>query len=158
MAMHPKLQKQTDDHIKRFGRTVIGVFDDGSGEVPFMYTIGNCHKGGTMPELLLVGICTEQGRDLLNVASDVQNQRERAIEDGELVSIGGQFPLKAIDVSNAHVRDEYTIQAGQYYGDEGYPVIQLLMCDKEGRFPGEPKCARPYSGQPLLNKKPRARK
>ena len=155
MAMHPKLQKQTDDHVKQFGRTVIGVFDDEG--TPFMYTIGNCLKPG-MPDLLLVGICSEQGKDMLNIASDVQNQRERAIEDGELVSIGGQFPLKAIDVSNAHVRDEYTIQAGQYYGDEGYPVIQLLMCDKEGRFPGEPGCARPYSRQPLLNKKRRARK
>ena len=142
------IRRKTRDLIKKHGRSVIGVF--GEGAMPFAYTIGNHARG--MPEIVLVGLCDENAMGLLNLASEIQNRRGRPLGDGEVVSLGegAKFAVKFIDASNTHTRDEYTIQAGQYWGRQDYAVRQLLMPDKLGRFPDDPACARPYSDQPLL--------
>jgi Domain of unknown function (DUF4262) len=43
-----------------------------------------------------------------------------------------------------------TIQAGQFYGTEEYPVQQVLIPDPDGRFPGDPNCQPPYCRFPVL--------
>jgi hypothetical protein len=40
--------------------------------------------------------------------------RGRAFDDGELVSLGGKFPLKVITANDDRAQSEFTIQAGQY--------------------------------------------
>jgi hypothetical protein len=61
------------------------------------------------------------------------------------VSLGGKYPVKVIDVSGAVIYDEYTCQVGHFYGTDDYAVQQMLIPDREGKYPGDPGCAEPYA-------------
>src|SRR5262249_23556995 len=137
-----RLQADIRDDIRRCGRSVLCVGEPGSP--PFAYTIGNWDKG--LPELLLIG--TTHGSPL-NELSQEMIKRDCAFEQGELVHLGGKFPVKII-TANESARTDYTIQAGQYHGTEDYPVQQVLIPDRSGRFPDEPECQRPYCEIPVL--------
>ena len=132
----------------RTSRPVIGVFGD-KDEMSFAYTIGNHVRG--LPEMLIVApMRHEDMMSLLNyAAATLATKGPHQVADGELVDIGGTFPMKARPVGS-FVRQKYTIQAGQYWRNERYDVIQLLLCDKEGRYPDDPDCDARYAEQPVL--------
>jgi hypothetical protein len=52
--------------------------------------------------------------------------------------------------ANASAREEYTIQAGEHFGHDEYKVMQVLIPDEDGRFPGEDGCEEPYASVPVL--------
>jgi hypothetical protein len=137
--------RRTAAHIKREGRSIVAVFvaeeDDGP---PFSYTIGNHLKG--LPELLVIG--TAQGV-FLNTLSHLMIAAGHGFEDGETVRMLGSKEVKLIRASAA-AREEYTIQAGEHFGHQNYSVMQVLMPDKQGRFPGEDGCDEPYASVPVL--------
>src|SRR5438034_11618292 len=103
------------------------------GRPSFAYTIGNWLA--KLPELLIIG--TTKG-SVLNDLSQKMIERGSAFDDGEIVSLGGRFPVKIINADERAQRD-YTIQAGQYLGGEYYTVQQVLACDRNGRFPDHPE-------------------
>jgi hypothetical protein len=80
----------------------------------------------------------------------IMRERGTPFTDGELVSLGGKFPVKVVDIDAERARREYTVQAGQYYDDENYEVQQVLVPDRNGRFPGEPEVQAPFSDVPIL--------
>jgi hypothetical protein len=138
--------RRTAAHIKREGRSIVAVFvadeDDGP---PFSYTIGNHLKG--LPELLVIG--TPQGF-FLNTLSHLMIAAGHGFEDGETVRmLGSKVPVKLIHASAA-AREEYTIQAGEHFGHDEYEVMQVLIPDKQGRFPGDEDCEEPYASVPVL--------
>lgn len=140
--------------IEGYGQSLIGVGsgvcdccdDDEVAEYPFIYTIGNSTKG--LPELLVIGFADSRFGSLLNHICDVQRERG-AFKDGQLIDIGGKVPLKAV-LANEVAKTEYTIQVGRYLESEEYEVIQLLVPDPQGRFPGDPSCDEPYASVPVL--------
>jgi hypothetical protein len=138
------LHDNIDDDVRRDGRSVlcIGAEDDSP---PFAYTIGNALVG--LPELLIIG--TLEG-GLLNDLSRIMLERGRAFDDGELVNLGGKFPVKIITADVGRAQHDYTIQAGQYLGVEDYPVLQVLVPDRNGRYPDDAECQRPYANMPVL--------
>jgi hypothetical protein len=135
-----KMHEDVDRDIQQHGRSIMGVGDD----PPFAYTIGNWKVG--LPELLVIG--TREAGFLNNLSEQMLN-RGTAFANGELVSLGGRFPLKVI-VANKTARDQYTIQAGQHFGTEDYALLQLLIPDRNGVFPDEPGCMQPHSRMPVL--------
>jgi hypothetical protein len=146
---HEWIKKQ----IRRHGVAVISVRPD-PGAAPdamcFHYTVG-LHGDG-LPELLLIG-----GEDLsraLEVLADlaeVMRERPARFADGELVSLGGKYPVKVINVGHANldeawtVRMRYTCAVQYFYGTIEYDVQQMLVSDLRGRYPGNPACAEPYA-------------
>ena len=136
----------TAEHIARQGRSIIGVCSCAGDEgFPFSYTIGNYIKG--LPELLIIG---SGSAPYLNDLSRLMIAAGKPFEDGEMIHLLMlTLPLKMIRAS-AIAQEEYTIQAGQYFGHENYAVMQAVLPDKEGRFPGEEGCQPPYSLFPIL--------
>jgi hypothetical protein len=126
--------------IERDGRQILGVFD----EPPFAYTIGNELKG--LPELLFIGGARNSG--FLNILSDMMIERGVRFTDGEIVDIGGKYPIKIIN-ANATAQAEYTIQAGVFYGHDLYQVQQVLVPDRHGHFPDDLQCD-PHYRMPVL--------
>lgn len=127
----------------------MGVFSTKEGERSFAYTIGNCEKG--LPELLVIG---DHDAWYLNQFSQMMIDRGQAFEHGERVSLGeGGLPCMMLE-ANESVKSEYTIQATQYYGDAAaYDVMQVVIPDKQGRFPGEDGCAEPFASTPVFPKR-----
>lgn len=136
----------TAEHIRTAGRSIIGVSpcvgDDG---VPFSYTIGNHLKG--LPELLIIG---SGHAPYLNDLSRLMIARGKAFDDGELVKpLILTLPVKMIRAGDL-ARDQYTVQAGEYFGHQDYALMQAVLSDREGRFPGDAGCQKPWSQFPIL--------
>lgn len=140
-ALHQTIQQ----NIAKHGRHIFCIFDN---EPPFLYTIGN-HEWG-LPELLIVGDSDDTFAHVLNRLSQMMRDPKRgAFRHGELVSLGGKFPIKVVDAS-ARAKQEFTLVVGHYYGTENYRVQQIVLCDPQGKFPGDPGCAEPYASQQVL--------
>lgn len=128
------IREGIEKDIARCGRHVIGV-SDGPPEPAFAYTVGNWTRG--LPELLIIGTCREVG--FLNALSEEMLRRGQAFGDGELVELTNwSAPFKLINAS-FRAQDEFTIQAGVFYGTDNYPVQQILFHDRHGHFPDEPE-------------------
>jgi hypothetical protein len=144
---HHELHENIAGDIRRDGRSVLCIGREEDSPA-FAYTIGNALKN--LPELLMIGNIS--AAYLLNDLSQRMIGRGGAFDDGELVDVGGKFPLKVINADSERTQRDYTIQVGEHLGHENYAVQQVLICDKEGRFPDDPECARPYSTVPVLKK------
>lgn len=138
-------------NIVKHGRSIQavgGTEQDAPGTQPFMYTVGNHGRG--FPELLIVGIDKAAFGGVLNRLSEIQIQRNKAFEDEELVSVGGQFPLRIIDTGEIGHKD-YAYFARIYYDSDSVEVRQVLLPDTKGRWPDTPGCDAPYRDQPILS-------
>lgn len=111
------------------------VEDD--GEPPFTYTVGNHERG--MPELLIVGFWHPVLLQVLNLMGQMQRDRGKGFEVGELVDYGADVPAR-IGPASYDVRDEYTRLVSVYYDTEAYNVVQVLLADPGGRYPDDPNC------------------
>jgi hypothetical protein len=114
---------------------------------PFIYTIGNHERG--LPELLFVCDATEGFGATVNALGELQRNRDIAFAPDEIVSLGGRFPVRILD-AGAPGREEFAVQAGVFYETEDFEVRQILLCDEEGRWPGDQLCAEPFASQPVL--------
>ena len=138
-----RLHEQIAAHIVDFGQSLVAVDE---GDERFLYTVGN-HAAG-LPELLLVGVNPSSFFRVLNHLGQMQRDLGRGFEDGELVEMGGRFPVKASHCGRVGA-ERYAIQAEVHCGEE-VSVVQILIPDTQGRFPGEEGCDEPYASQPVL--------
>lgn len=124
-------------NIDRTGQHIFGIFGgpgDGDG---WFYTIGNANRG--LPELLLIGSFPPAlGNRILNDLGTLMRERGVSFDEG-LLDIDWSFPFK-IRKAGGDVRDRFTIQAGQYLGHENYEVLQVMICDRNGKYPGDAGC------------------
>ena len=152
-TMHTEATKVRDPfysriakHIREHGWRLQGVLGD-EENFPFFYTIGNHQLG--LPELLLIG--SYDNADILNWVCDKLRRNARPFRDGELIYGYTKLPLKSLNAGD-EAKEQYTVQVGQYYGTENYAVLQIVIPDKSGRYPDDPKCDVPFCWIPLLRK------
>ena len=114
----------------------------------FCYSIGNQEKN--LPELLIFGVKPDDANVLVSALSDLMIENKRPFFDGEEINLGGEQSVTMRNCTKiAHM--QYTIQAGQFYGNEDYQVQQILIPDKKGRLPDHPHCHKDYK-VPVLKK------
>lgn len=127
-------QQQIQSNIDRVGQHVFGIFPTSPDDEGFLYTIGNALRG--LPELLIVGnIPLDIGCMILNVVGDHMRKSEKTLDEGFL-DLDWTFPFKIRKCSD-RAKEEYTVQCGQFLGREDYDVLQVMICDKAGKYPGE---------------------
>jgi hypothetical protein len=146
--------KDIRDTIKSEGRMVIGVFPTEKAELPFAfsYTIGNQAK--ELPELLVIG--SARGT-YLNEMSERMIKQGKAFDHGEVIETSAlmnapaskKYRIKIINATH-EAHENYTIQAGVYFGTQDYKVQQIILSDEEGRLPNEVGCAPGYAAIPIL--------
>jgi len=126
-------------NIARSGQHMFLIFAD--GETPaYAYSIGNALHG--LPELLLVGNFSPRlAGSVINDLGRKMREARRPLEGD--IDIGGQFPVR-VRRASAEARQRFTLQAGRYLRHEEYDVLQLLLCDAAGIYPGEPGCEPAY--------------
>ncbi len=126
--------------VELYGQSVIFVGDD----PPFQYTVGRSTRG--LPELLIIlPIHPQAGKALLNELDRLMPSR---LSSNTMVSVGGRYPVMLVD-ADASAKG-YTRLASALNGDAPYRVQQVILCDPEGRYPGDPGCDGIYAQQPLL--------
>jgi uncharacterized protein DUF4262 len=112
-----QLLRDIANDIREHGRSVLCIPGDADGS-GFAYTIGNweTHR---LPELLIIG--TTRGA-MLNPLSELMIERDHAFAEGEIVDLGGKYPVKII-TANERAQTDYTIQAGQFLGHESQGIV-----------------------------------
>ena len=151
-----RVHERINADINRVARSLMGVGDD----PPFCYSIGNYFQRWTvgpppgnvviMPELLVIG--TAKG-NFLNDLSNMMIEARQPFDDGQVVLMhGARQPVRIIRANN-DARTKYMIQAGVILRVNDYPVMQVLIPDTAGKFPGESGCAPPYSLWPVLHER-----
>lgn len=124
-----------EENIRRGGQHLQAVFADETNP-GFVYTIGNALHG--LPELLLIGnFAPRTLAPILNLLGDKMREAKAPLEGA--VDFGAKFPVLARRAS-PDARCRYTLQASRYLRHEEYDVVQLLLCDPAGIYPGEPGC------------------
>jgi len=128
--------------MRQSGRSVLCVGAD--VDTPsFAHTIGNALKG--LPELLIIG--THKGA-LLDDLSQKMIERGRAFDDGELVSLGGKFPVKIITTNDARAQSEFAIRP------VSSSIARITLCSKflsaiaTGAFPTTRNAGSPFPPSP----------
>ncbi len=125
------IQDYIDEKIETHGHAVIGV-------PGFAYTIGNALKG--LPELLLLGPFNPQiVCGILNDLSEHMREKGSPLPVG-LCSLSGYSHAFLVRLAGQKAKDEYTIQASAFYDHEDYKVLQILLCDRAGRYPDDEDC------------------
>lgn len=132
----PGKMRAVQQNIDAFGQHLFQVFGDADSSA-FAYTIGNAGQG--LPELLLIGnFPTNISAALLNELGAKMREDGRPLSVG-LVDIGWSVPVKT-RIAGPAARARFTIQASQYFGHDTYGVLQVMVCDETGKFPGEEGC------------------
>lgn len=142
-----QLREMIDHNVATTGRQLLSIADDPL----FIYTIGNALKGH--PELLVIGFGGPHIAEILNLLSDEALDADKPWVGGQVHMppwVESQTLRVKFVTPRYSVREEYTIQAGQYLGREDYPVLQVVLSDGEGRFPGDPLCDKDFSHQVLV--------
>ncbi|WP_337847815.1 DUF4262 domain-containing protein [Sphingomonas sp.] len=126
-------------NIARSGQHLFLVFAERDAPA-FAYTIGNALHG--LPELLLIGNYSPQiAASVLNDLGQRMRHSGRPLE-GE-VDIDAHYPVRVRHAA-PEARQHYTLQAGRYLRHEEYDVLQVLLCDPDGIYPGEQGCKPGY--------------
>ncbi len=116
--------------IEEYGQQIVSVMDT----PPFHYTIGNAEKG--LAELLLIGPFEPAiAGHLLNNLGELHRGRT-PLPLGENIDIGFTMPIRLHECAD-WVKGETTVQAGEYLGRQDYKVWQVIVPDKNGKFPGD---------------------
>lgn len=117
-------------HIANDGQHVFFI----GGYPAFSYTIGNHEQG--LPELLVIGSFPPAVvGGMLNQMGAMMREQGKAFDEG-LLDIEWSMPVKVRKATDA-AKSEYTIQVGQYYGSQDYSVLQVMVPDRDGRYPGD---------------------
>lgn len=131
------------ENILRTGRHIVGVFDPHGKETSFCYSVGNTVDG--LPEFLLIGnLPPSFCASIINMVSAVQNKAGAALGEGDLKLEDFPLPFRLRHCTDA-AKGRYTVQAGEYFGRQDYKVIQIMLCDKQNRYPGDEGCEYPFN-------------
>lgn len=132
--------REVKQNIDAFGQHLFQVFGEGA-EPGFTYTIGNADRG--LPELLLIGDFPSRiAAGLLNELGAKMREDGKPLATG-LIDIGWSIPFK-IRQTGSLARCRYTIQVDQYLGHDRYSVLQVMVCDENGYYPGDAGCNSRY--------------
>lgn len=137
--------KRIADDISKYGQHIVSVGqyadkthpDYSEDFQPFAYTIGNHEKG--LPELLYVGDIDDVYIQILNILGEMQRAQKKAFQHGEMIDYSAKFPARVID-AGLKGRKIYAFGVERYYNTEKFELLQVLLCDHNGKYPGEAGC------------------
>lgn len=131
--------EETARLVAKYGVAMTGVFDPKEEYPNYTYTVGLTAKG--LPELLFVGALPHQyeARLLNGLAQHLLNGDFVPTEGAEFfdAALTG-VPVRFHVVPVQSEQDPYPGDAMRLYG-EVVQVVQVLLPDKHGRYPGHPK-------------------
>lgn len=139
--MNSRIMEQVQKNIDTAGQHLFGIFGVDEGDVGFTYTIGNGNRD--LPELLLIGNYPQHlAVAILNELGAKQREEGRPLPEG-MLDIGWSYPFKIRKASDV-AKERFTIQATNYFGHADYDVLQVMICDPKGLYPGDHGCEPRY--------------
>jgi hypothetical protein len=134
------------EDIARHGLHLVGVFSDTGDEPPFTYTVGLLPTLGF--ELLVYGLPHEVAMVVLNdIGAHVRAGRGLHIDVPTT-----QFTNLPIKFMICGEKAQEVNGVARRFHQSKVPMVQLVLCDRAGKFPGEAGFDHAYMDhmQPLL--------
>jgi hypothetical protein len=143
-------QQKIAADIATDGFSMLLVFDPEGQEPDFGYTVG-LHQTAGHPEVLMTGLphaMLQRLLDLIGRAALSGTRFDAGCISTALTTSG--LPCYFATIDPRHYK-EYLGQAVDYYGDQSFPALQCVWCDRQGRFPWQAGYEEQYRAmQPLL--------
>lgn len=124
--------------IEQHGWYIQGVFGDEDNPITWSYSVGLFPKVGF--ELIMFGLRMEMAQPVLNDIAAALSAGDPLLYDTP-VSAGKWFRN---DIYIMYKRCQqaklatYLNQAFDYFNRGDIPAVQVVLCDKNGKFPGDP--------------------
>lgn len=135
--------------IEKYGCTVIHVINtENDSEPEFSYSIGLFERFG-QPEIIIIGLKQELRHILINnICEDYKEERRLKINqlNDDIIE---NFGCMVVEVEK-HFYKEYLGQALHYYGNNIFPVLQIVYPTLKGFFPWQKEFPKEIK-QPILN-------
>lgn len=131
--------------VSDHGWTPIAVnHDDVAGLPPYAYSVGFERTFGK-PEVVMIGFGTDMMQGLIQELGDGMKNRYLALpEEGGLVyEVLQDMPVKMRPVPEA-ARRRLSRLAQAFYAPDEARLLQMLLPDPQGRFPGDDDCDPDY--------------
>ena len=141
MRLLVSMREPKDEHerkaladVQKHGWHVLKVMEDNEGPA-FAYTVGLYHSFGH-PELIVVGLPSDVGHAVLNVAGE-------SIRRGDRYSAGSQseeFLEDRVCAFRTMPESQYRHYLGWnlwFHDGAAFPALQMVWTDREGRWPWE---------------------
>ena len=131
-----KSEQQVHDDIANYGCHIVHVVDmaDEPSEQPnFSYSIG-LFKNFNLPEIVIIGLKQELRHDLINnICYDYEEGVSLKISTFN-ADILEDFDCLVVEVDKKYFKD-YFGWARWFYGNDDFPVSQIIYPTLEGLFP-----------------------
>jgi len=134
--------------VAEYGWHVMNVFAE-EGRPGFSYSIG-LSVTFRHPEIILFGLRSETAHQLINLVGNAV-QEGKSFEDGSVSSdfLSG-YDCVFLSVPRRFYED-YLGFGLWFYGEESFPVLQLVYPDRNGHWPWEPEAGEGFrQAQPVL--------
>jgi len=123
-------------NIDQYGWHFTGVFPDGESglQTYFSYTTGLIERGH--PEIVVTGLNPNTAHRLVQIAYDEFILNGHVFTDGEESTGLATLPVRFRTCRADH--PEYPLSMGRrLYGVETFPALQMVLPDKDGKWPWE---------------------
>lgn len=121
-----------EKNIEFCGQHLQAVSSEGN-ELAFVYTVGNYKHN--LPELLLIGNFNPyEAGTILNIFGERMRREGKALDEYVQMEEGSRFVIWCRR-AGPQAKKDYTLFVDNLKGDDDYEVIQVVLCDKDGRFP-----------------------
>jgi len=131
------LKSVITENVMRHKRHLMHIM---CGDGSFAYSIGNHTRN--LPELLVLG---NWPFDITAATLNLLSEKFEA--EGEqlgVIDIGFTMPVKVREAS-AKAKEDYTFQATYWLNSQDYRVLQVMLPDKNGKYPDEEGCLTPFN-------------
>jgi hypothetical protein len=149
--LEPADRKLLDD-IDEFGVHIVHVAED--GDAPgFSFTVGLWHSF-QQAEVLVFGLPEEVAHDLLDSLADEAAEDKKFLPDTRHDGVLIGYPVRFVAVPKERYAERLGAAVWAYEGD-GFPCVQLVWPDKQGRWPWENAVRDGFAeSQPVLGRTP----
>jgi hypothetical protein len=141
-------ERKLVEDVGTFGWHVIAVEDDEEGP-GFAYTIGLHHSFGH-PEIIVFGLRMETLFQIVNTIGEAVKEGTKFEADHESDDVLDDY-LVHFRAVEKELYGEYLGYAQWFYNGDGFPALQCVWPDSEGRYPWHPEIDAKFAErQPIL--------
>jgi hypothetical protein len=129
-------ERKLVEDVERVGWHVIAIEEDDEGP-GFAYSIGLHHSFGH-PEVIVFGLRTETLFQIVNTIGEAVKDGTKFEADHESSDVLDEYLVHFRAIGRKHY-DEYLGYAQWFYDGDGFPALQCVWPDSEGRYPWHPE-------------------
>ena len=123
--------------ITRVGWHLLCIPEDDDGP-SYVFSVGLYHSFD-QPELLIAGLDIDVAVTLLNTVGKMMEAGKRFVDLDIIVDVVDDFPLALRKVTEEYYH-AYLGYALWFYETMPFPVLQIVLPDKNSRFPWDSNC------------------